>query len=107
MSPSPPATVEAIPIQANAINRSSTCLAIAFQVACKAPAPMTIATINGVRCAWVVTYAFCLFVRAIAASSYRDRHRAAQPADARDAQTTTADPVHEPSPRDPRKLLGS
>ena len=44
------------------MSRSSTCLTIAFHVACKAPAPMTISTMSGVSCAWVVTPVFCLLV---------------------------------------------
>ena len=40
---------------ARAMSWSSLCLAIAFHVACSAPAPMTIATISGVRCTEVVT----------------------------------------------------
>ena len=62
MSPIPPQTVDATPSQANAMSRSSTCLTMAFQVACNAPAPMTIATTSGVSCAWVVTPVFCLLV---------------------------------------------
>src|SRR6266481_5278871 len=55
----PPPTVDATPIHANAMSRSSTCFAMAFQVACNAPALMTIATTSGVSCAWVAIAAFC------------------------------------------------
>ena len=45
-SPRPPPTVEATPIRANTTSRSSRYLAMAFQTACSAPAPITIRTIE-------------------------------------------------------------
>src|SRR5215469_18865304 len=47
-STEPPTAIAAMPIQAKAMRRSVTCLAMAFQQACSAPAPMTAAMTAGV-----------------------------------------------------------
>jgi hypothetical protein len=50
----PPPAVEATPISANTTSLSTRYLAIAFQIACSAPAPMTIATIGTVIWLWAI-----------------------------------------------------
>jgi hypothetical protein len=55
-----PPRVDAIPIRANAAIRSSRYLAMAFQIACSAPAPITIRTIGTVIWECDTDGSFCL-----------------------------------------------